>query len=180
MNPDQIIEYWYTERVKKHWFSSTPELDSEIRSHYEPLWRSAASGELDEWKQTPEGCLALTIVLDQLPLNMFRHQAVSFQTESQAIEVTLWALDQGFDTRIRHDRLPFLFMPLMHSEKLAHQDLSVKLFAQYHLEDNLRFAQHHREIIRTFGRFPHRNKILGRESTAEELVYLQSEQAFRG
>ncbi|MEL6721779.1 MAG: DUF924 family protein [Pseudomonadota bacterium] len=175
-----MIEYWYSEKMRKHWFSSTPELDNDIRTRYESLWERAASGELDEWKYTPEGCLALVIVLDQLPLNMFRGEAKSFQTEGKAIDITLFALEKGFDEKISHDKLSFLLMPLMHSENLTHQDLSVKLFAKYDLVHNLRFAQHHREIIKRFGRFPHRNKILGRASTVDESDYLQSDNAFKG
>ncbi len=180
IQPQQIIEYWYAEEMRSHWFASTSELDNIIKDRYEMLWEQAAAGQLDAWKHTPEGCLALAIILDQLPLNMFRNQAKSFATERQAIEVTLFALDQGFDKQISRDKLLFLFMPLMHSEQLTDQDLSVTLFAQYDLADNLRFARHHRDIIRRFGRFPHRNAILGRENTAQELAYLQSEEAFTG
>lgn len=180
LNPQQIIEYWYSGKMRKLWFSSTPELDNEIKIRYESLWKSAASSELDDWKDTPEGCLALVIILDQMPLNMFRNQPESFQTEGRAIEITLFAIQNGFDKQISHDKLPFLFMPLMHSEKLADQDLSVTLFAKYNLHDNLRFAQHHRKIIKRFGRFPHRNKILGRVSTEAESEYLASDNAFTG
>ncbi len=179
-NPDQIIAYWYSERIRKHWFSSTPALDHEIKTRYETLLQSAASGKLDEWKDTPEGCLALVIILDQMPLNMFRNQPEGFQTESKAIEITLFAIEKGFDKKISEDKLSFLFMPLMHSEKLADQNLSVTLFAKYNLHNNLKFAQHHREIIKRFGRFPHRNKILGRVSTAAESEYLESDDAFKG
>ncbi|MDX1352947.1 MAG: DUF924 family protein [Thiomicrorhabdus sp.] len=180
MSPIEIIDYWYSEEMKKHWFSSTPELDNEIRELYESLWESAKAGKLDDWKNTPEGCLALTIVLDQMPLNMFRGQAKSFSTERKAIEVTLFALENGLDQKISNDKLPFLFMPLMHSEKLEDQDLSVKLFEKYDLSTNLRFAKHHRELIKRFGRFPHRNHILGRESSKEESEYLVSKDAFKG
>jgi len=180
MNPTLVIDYWYSEEVRKHWFSSTPELDNGIKNNYENLWENAGSGKLDEWKQTAEGCLALAIILDQMPLNMFRNTAKCFKTERKAIEITLFAIDNGFDKKINNDKLPFLIMPLMHSEILADQDLSVKLFEKYNLHSNLRFAQHHREIIRKYSRFPHRNKILGRESTKEELEYLASENSFKG
>ena len=180
MTPEQIIDYWYSEEVRNHWFSSTPGLDNEIKSKYEKLWERAASGELDDWKLTPEGCLALIIILDQMPLNMFRNESKSFETEAKAIELSLFALQNGFDKTINTDQLSFLFMPLMHSEKLEDQDLSVKLFEQYNLEGNLGFAQHHREIIKKFGRFPHRNQIQGRESTKAEIEYLASKDSFKG
>lgn len=180
MKPADIIDYWYSERIKKHWFSSTPKLDNEIRTRFEKVWGQAAAGEYDHWQDTPEGCLALIIILDQFPLNMFRGEARSFQTERKAIEVTKTALDKGFDKRLDHDRLTFLFMPLMHSERLDDQALSVKLFTEYTLSDNLKFAQHHRDLIKKFGRFPHRNRILMRASTEEELEYLSSRLAFKG
>lgn len=166
--------------MQKRWFASTPELDADIRNRYESLWARAAKGELDEWKNSPEGCLALVIILDQFPLNMFRGEAKSFKTEHQAIETTKHALAKGYHKSIPAEELAFLYMPLMHSENLEDQALSVKLFGEAHLESNLRFAEHHRELIRKFGRFPHRNAILGRESTAEEIAYLHSKEAFLG
>ena len=180
MEPIDIISYWYSDKIQKHWFSSTPELDKEIRLKYEQTWISAAAGELDEWKNTPEGCLALILILDQLPLNMFRGESKSFQTERKAIEVALTAINHDFDKKLSNDKLPFLFMPFMHSEKLEEQNLSVKLYKEHNLGNNLRFAQHHREIVKIFGRFPHRNKILGRESTKAENEYLNSKNSFKG
>lgn len=166
--------------MQSQWFSSTPELDAGIRDRFESLWRLAAAGEVDHWKETPEGCLALAIVLDQFPLNMFRGQPISFSTEQQAVAVSKFAIDQRFDQRLPATHLAFLFMPLMHSENLADQDLSVRLFEPAKLEGNLRFAQHHRELIRIYGRFPHRNGILGRQNTPDEIAYLASKEAFLG
>jgi uncharacterized protein (DUF924 family) len=124
--------------------------------------------------------LALAIVLDQLPLNMYRGRPEAFSTEQRAVAVAKQAIAQGFDKQIPKDRLMFLYLPLMHSECLADQDRSVALFAAAGLAENLRFAEHHREIVRRFGRFPHRNAILGRASTPAELDYLASPQAFKG
>lgn len=179
-SPQDVIEFWYSENMRKRWFLSTPELDEEIRDKFEALWRKAAEGELDEWKSSPEGCLALIIVLDQFPLNMFRGEAKSFKTGQKAIEAARYALEKGYDRAIPIEKLTFLYMPLMHSEELEDQELSVKLFEEAHLESNLYFARHHREIIRKFGRFPHRNAILGRENTIEEIEYLKSKDAFLG
>ena len=111
---------------------------------------------------------------------MFRGEVKSFQTEQQAIEVTLKAIDNGFDKGLSEEKLSFLLMSLMHSEKLEEQDLSVKLFKAHSLTDNLNFAEHHRNLIKEFGRFPHRNAILGREDTPEEADYLVSKRAFTG
>lgn len=180
VTPEKIIDYWYSERLRRHWFSSTPELDAEIVNNYEPVWESARNGELDAWKGSPEGCLALVIILDQFPLNMFRGTAKAFSTERMAVEAAMHAIENQFDKQIAKDKLAFLFMPLMHSELLEEQDLSVRLFSESGLTENLKFANHHRELIRKFGRFPHRNKILGRESTEEEIAYLQSANAFKG
>jgi uncharacterized protein (DUF924 family) len=179
-SPDDILEFWYTEPASKHWFNSTPELDELIRSRYQALWQQAKAGDLDEWMQTPEGCLALVIILDQFPLNMFRGRPESFATEQQAVEVAGHALEQGFDKQIPKQQIAFLYMPFMHSESLEDQDRCVALFEAVGLEDNLKFARHHREIVRRFGRFPHRNVILGRQSTEEELRWLESDEAFKG
>jgi len=180
ITPQQIIEFWFSERISKQWFASTPELDNEIREKYEGLWVKAADGALGDWEETPEGCLALSIVLDQFPLNMFRDQPKSFATEQQAVEVVSGAIKRGFDKKIPNERLSFLYMPFMHCEALDKQDQSVALFRASGLDNNIRFAEHHREIVRKYGRFPHRNAILGRESTAEELAYLASDAAFTG
>ncbi|MDP2961728.1 MAG: DUF924 family protein, partial [Sulfurimicrobium sp.] len=173
-------EFWYSEPMASRWFSSSPQLDAEIRASYEQVWRAALEGRLDDWKSSPEGCLALVIVLDQLPLNMFRGEAKSFSTEQQAVEICKLAIARGYDREIAPERLGFLYMPLMHSENLLDQDLSVQMFEQAGLEGNVRFARHHRELIRRFGRFPHRNAVLGRESSREELEYLGSKEAFLG
>tara|TARA_B110000914_G_scaffold218410_1_gene225690 strand:+ start:378 stop:920 length:543 start_codon:yes stop_codon:yes gene_type:complete len=175
-----ILNYWFSEKSQKHWFNSTPEVDAEIKKKFEGLWLMAAAGELDDWQETPEGSLALIIVLDQFPLNMFRGEVKSFQTERKAIEVTLKAINNGFYKQLSEEKLSFLLLPLMHSEKLDEQKLSVKLFKTHNLTDGLSFAEHHRDLIIEFGRFPHRNAILGRESTPEEVEYLASKRAFTG
>lgn len=180
MTPREILDYWFSDRLREHWFAATPELDREIREKFERSWERAAAGELDDWQQSPDACLALIILLDQLPLNMFRGQAKSFQTEAKAIQAALQAIEKGFATQLSKDQLSFLFMPLMHSEQIAHQELSVKLYAQHGLTYNLKFAEHHRDIISKFGRFPHRNAILGRQNTAAETAYLNSKHAFKG
>lgn len=180
ITPQEIIDFWFSDRVKSQWFASTPELDKEVMEKYEAIWEQAASGELDDWGDDPDGCLALVIILDQFPLNMFRGQAKSFKTEDKAVDVARTAVNEGLDQKIEKEKLAFIYMPLMHSEDLTNQDISVKLYKENNLDANIKFAEHHRDIIRKFGRFPHRNGILGRESTAEEIVYLASENAFNG
>lgn len=180
MNPADIINFWFSEEIKKAWFNSTAELDNKIRQDFESVWQRANNSELDNWMQSAEGCLALCIILDQFPLNMFRGEVKSFASAAKAIAVSKHAIEQHFDQQIEKDKLAFLLMPLMHSENLADQELSVQHFTQAGLDNNIRFAQHHRDLIFRFGRFPHRNKILERQSTQEELDYLNSKEAFKG
>ena len=178
--PQQVIAFWFSPEVAPRWFDSTPELDRQIRQRFESLWAQAAASALKHWSETPEGALALCILLDQFPLNMYRGKPASFETEQLAVAVTKAALARGLDEGLPDTHKAFLYMPLMHSESLDDQDLSVSLFERAGLEQNARFARHHRDLIRRFGRFPHRNAILGRTSSPEELEYLSSPQAFQG
>ena len=178
INPSDIIDYWFSEKSKHFWFASTPTIDKEIKSRFEKVWEQASSGDFGSWRETAEGSVALIIILDQFPLNMFRSEAKGFSTEGMAIEVALNAINNGFDEELDNEMLLFLFMPLMHSENLDHQNLQVYLFEKYNF--NLEFSKHHRDLVKKFGRFPHRNEILGRMSTMEELDYLLSDNAFKG
>ncbi len=178
INSKDILDYWFSETSKQFWFASTPKIDIEIKSRYEHVWEQAASGDFDSWQKTADGSVALIIILDQFPLNMFRSEAKSFKTESMAIEVALNAINNGFDEEMNNEKRLFLFMPLMHSESIDHQNLQVYLFEKYNF--NLEFSKHHRHLVKKFGRFPHRNEILGRMSTMEELDYLLSDNAFKG
>lgn len=179
-DPEALLRFWFSAAMRKRWFDSTPEIDAQIRTRFEALWRAGAQGGLSGWETTPHGALALVILLDQLPLNMYRGQARSFATEAAAREVAGRALANGFDRDLSPEQQAFLFMPFMHSENLADQDRSVALFEGAGLDKSLHWARHHRDLIRRFGRFPHRNGILGRTSTEMEQEYLQSEEAFRG
>ena len=179
-SPQSIIKFWFSDEVRPLWFQSTPEFDAELRIRFESLWQAAEQGSLDHWVETPEGALALVIVLDQLPLNIYRGKALSFSAEAKAREVATLAIDTKLDTDLTDEQKAFLYMPFMHSESLVDQDKSVALYEAAGLAENLKFAQHHRDIVRRFGRFPHRNKILGRPSTEEEQAYLQSDEAFHG
>lgn len=178
--PNLIIEYWYSEKVKARWFNSNPEFDQEIKTNYESIWIEALRGEYISWSESAKGCLALAIILDQFPLNMFRGEVKSFSSEALAIKIAKKAIELEFDKIIEKDKVSFLYMPLMHSENIDDQNLSVKLFEEADLTDNLRFAKHHREIVKKYGRFPHRNKILNRKSSVEELEYLSTDEAFKG
>ena len=180
LNPNEIIAFWFSEEVRALYFRSTPEFDQEIRERFYDLWCMAKEHQLDHWMETKEGCLALVILLDQLPLNMFRNQPDGFSTEQRSRDVAHHAIDHGFDQLMTPEQQGFLYMPFMHSESLSDQELSVKLFEYAGLTESLKWAKHHREIVRRFGRFPHRNRILGRTSSEEELAYLNSDEAFLG
>ena len=178
--PKDLLDFWFAAGMEKRWFRATPALDDEIRQRFENTWQAAITHELDHWADDAGGALALVILLDQFPLNMFRGQAKAFASEAHAIEITLAAVERELDKAIPRNRVAFLYMPLMHSENLAHQELSVRLYEAAGLNANARFAHHHCDLIRRFGRFPHRNAILGRQSTSAELDYLASNEAFTG
>lgn len=175
-----LVDFWFSDEASKYWFKSTKAFDRHLLKSYGDSWQAAKQGELDFWGETATGSLALVILLDQIPLNIFRGKAESFATEAQSIVVARAAVDRKFDLELAHKQKAFLYMPFMHSEDLQDQTLALKLFDQPGLEDNLRFAKHHYGIIEQFGRFPHRNEILGRQSSQQEIEYLNSKQAFKG
>ncbi len=170
----EILEFWFSAEVKSKWFNSTPEFDDELRSRYEKTWGLARANSFDHWEQEAQGALALVIILDQFPLNMFRSDARQYSTEEHARRIAGHAVDMGFDQQLAKEQQAFLYLPFMHSESLDDQNYSVELYEKASLQDNLRFAKHHRDVIKRFGRFPHRNEALGRVSTAEENEYLKN------
>ena len=180
ISPISIIEFWYSDKVKSKWFNSSIEFDKELKNNYEGVWEDALRGNFVSWRDSAEGCLALAIILDQFPLNMFRGEVQSFSSEAIAVKVAKHAVENDLDKNIDRDKVSFLYMPLMHSENIDDQNLAVQLFEQAELIENAKFAKHHRDIIKKYGRFPHRNKILDRESSKEEIEYLNSASAFTG
>ena len=175
-----VVAFWFAPTVQPLWFAATPDFDAALRARFLATYRAAATDRLAAWETTAVGALALVIVLDQFPLNMFRGQPESFATEAAARAVADRAIARGFDQALPPEQRQFLYLPFMHGEALADQERSVRLYQQPGLEDSLRFARHHQALIQRFGRFPHRNAILGRGSTAEELAYLASPEAFHG
>jgi uncharacterized protein (DUF924 family) len=175
-----LLDFWFSEAVTERWFRSTPQFDEELRQRYEALVQKALAGELKHWRENPQGALALVILLDQLPLNIYRGQSQSFVGEAMAREVAAWAIDRGWDKQLTDKQKAFLYIPFMHSEDPDDQARSVALYRDAGLNDNLRWAEHHRRIVQRFGRFPHRNAILGRSSTQDELEWLASDEAFHG
>jgi uncharacterized protein (DUF924 family) len=169
--PAEILTFW-REAGRDRWYEKDEEFDAEVRRRYLDLWGAAAAGELSSWEASDEGALALVIVLDQFPRNMFRGEARAFASDAAAREVAGRAIARGADARIEPLLQEFLYLPFMHSEHLADQLRCVELFRSS--EDNLKYAEQHADIIRRFGRFPHRNRVLGRATTPEEQAFLDA------
>jgi uncharacterized protein (DUF924 family) len=170
--PADILKFW-REAGRDRWYKRDDVFDAEVRRRYLSLWRKAAAGELSSWETSDDGALALTIVLDQFPRNMFRDDAQTYATDRQARDVAARAIDRGVE-RIDPVLLEFLYMPFMHSEHLPDQLRCVELFRGTANTENLGYAEQHADIVRRFGRFPHRNRILGRETTPEEQAFLDA------
>ena len=169
-----IIDFWFSERARKHWWSKEEAFDQEIRSRFSGVYRLASEGGLSAWRQTPEGRLAEIIVLDQFPRNMFRGHADAFASDKLARQCTRDAVAAGADKALKPQQRSFLYMPLMHSESRADHEEAVRLYSSHpDLSYNLEFELKHKAIIDRFGRYPHRNKVLGRKSTPEEIEFLQ-------
>ncbi len=147
--------------------------DHAIALRFEPAHFAAARGEHDGWIATAEGALALLILLDQFPRNLFRDSGHAFATDGKALAIAKHAIGEGFDQEVEPDLRPFVYMPLMHSEDLGDQTACVVLFEALGAKTNLDFAKTHRDIIARFGRFPHRNAALGRATTPEEQGFLE-------
>ena len=171
-NPNDVIDFWFDERVKPLWFKKKEEFDRKIKERFIDIYRLAKTGALDGWRNNASDTLALIIVLDQFPRNMFRDTAQAFATDGQAAELTKYAVDRNYQNSLTEEQQTFLYMPLMHSEDKQDQNRCVELFAKLGREDNLKFAIKHQKIIDCFGRFPHRNQILGRKSTQTEQEFL--------
>ena len=169
----EVLDFWFDPSSKAHWFEPTAAFDRAVAARLGDLHRRSANGELDAWRSSAVGCPALCILLDQAPRQLFRGEACAFATDVQALEVAELALAEGFDRALPAEHRVFLYLPLMHSERVADQECCVALFEAEELRDRLCHAVEHADIIRRFGRFPHRNAALGRANTAEEEAYLR-------
>jgi uncharacterized protein (DUF924 family) len=170
----EVLGFWFAPERRKDWFEASEHFDAEVRRVLGPWHDAAASGRLLTWRESAEGALALCILFDQVPRNMFRGTPRAFATDPQARAVAHHAVEHGFDLAFEdQDRRIFVYLPLEHSEEPADQELCVALCRE-RIDDAeyLRYVERHREIIARFGRFPHRNRILGRESTPEEAAFL--------
>jgi uncharacterized protein (DUF924 family) len=182
---EDVLGFWFgpldaqgraDEEHVRRWWRKDPAFDAEVRARFGALHQAVVRGERDQWLATPRGRLAFIIVLDQFSRNMFRDSARAFGADGRAREVAVEGIAGGMDRTLTRQERQFFYMPLMHSERLDDQDRCVELFASANQDGEagtLRFAEQHREIIRRFGRFPHRNMILNRTSTGEELDFLR-------
>jgi uncharacterized protein (DUF924 family) len=176
--PDEVLTFW-REAGPERWFGKDHALDRACRDRFLPTYEAAARGDLNEWELTPDGALAVVLLLDQFPRNMFRGTREAYKTDPVALLVADRAIEKGYDREVEPMFRPFFYLPFMHSESLRHQERSVVLSEALGDEDTLKWARHHHDIIARFGRFPHRNPILGREATPEEAAFLE-ENTFRG
>ena len=170
-HPNDVIGFWRHAGPAK-WFKKVNAFDEAVRLKFEPVHHAAARGEYDAWAASAEGALALLILLDQFPRNLYRGSAHAFATDPKARSIALAAVDKGFDRQVEPIMRNFFYLPFEHSEDLADQDYSVALCAEAGEPDNLKWAGIHREIIARFGRFPHRNASLGRVTTPDEQEFL--------
>lgn len=176
----QVLDFWFAERdgdgqpaYRKAWFERDAAFDAEIARRFAPAVERALAGELDGWATSADGALALVILLDQFPRNLFRGTARAFAGDARALRLAKQAIAQGFDRQLpRYGRM-FLYLPFEHSENLEDQERSVALFATLDDANVAKFAAAHRDIVARFGRFPHRNAALGRQSTPEETEFLK-------
>lgn len=181
--PGAILDFWFSDRARPLWFARDAGFDAEIGRRFAATHEAAMGGRLDDWQGSAEGALALVIVLDQFSRNLHRGSARAFACDARARAVADRALARGFDGRLPAERRGFLYLPFEHSEALADQRRAVALFQalaeaatgpeRAQAQELLDYARLHLAAIERFGRFPHRNEILGRETTAEEAEYLR-------
>ena len=182
-SPSDVLDFWFGRKEDPHygefreeWFRKDEAFDAEVTRRFGSLYERAASGDLDGWRDDPESCLALVICLDQFPRNMFRGDGRTHATDEKALETAKYAIERALDRELAPFQRIFLYLPFMHAEDVHDQRRSVELYEALAAEpggpDVREYAVGHRDIVERFGRFPHRNAILGRETTPEEAEFL--------
>lgn len=176
----EIIHFWFEETPPQLWFQVSEEFDRQVIDRFSGVYDMAKDGLSNGWASDAEGALALCIVLDQFPRHMFRGTPRAYETDAKALLQSKQAIQKGFDQILDPVKRGFLYLPFQHSEDLAEQKRSVELYGKMQHENptGYRYAVRHLEAIERFGRFPHRNEILGRTSTPEELVFLKERDGF--
>ncbi len=192
-----VLDFWFqkldeygsaTPETTERWRMKDPAFDQEIRERFEPLYKAIVAGQKQSWLESPDGLIAYVVVIDQLSRNMYRSTAAMYASDEQCLSVALEAIENGRDKQAIFAHRNFLYMPLMHSEELAIQDRCVELYQAWHDElegaqkaeiaRRIGYAIRHRDVVARFGRYPHRNEILGRPSTPEELEFLKQPDAW--
>ena len=172
--PGEVLEFWFSEQSRPLWFEKNAVFDDEIRSRFGANVSAACIGDLDYWVRAVDSSLALVLLLDQFPRNIHRGTLRAFASDARARDIAGTVVDRGFDRRAPLDRRFFFYLPFEHSEALADQERCVALNRASGDADALKWAELHADIIRRFGRFPHRNAVLGRVSTPQEQEFLDS------
>lgn len=169
---EDVLKFWFEEIEPKMWWKSDGDFDHQIRVRFLPLLEQAAQGELYSWRKLPKGRLAEVIILDQFSRNIYRNTPLAFASDAAALVLAQEAIAAGAHSSLSPVERSFLYMPFMHSESKLIHEWAVSLFRENGLQGNYEFELKHKAIIDRFGRYPHRNKILGRNSSAEELEFL--------
>jgi uncharacterized protein (DUF924 family) len=168
----EILDLWFAHETRAKWFKPDPAFDASLRERFASAAEAAGRDEHDAWLASPEGALALVLLLDQIPRNVWRGTPGAYRFDAKARAVADSAIAAGHDGAVEPDRRMFFYLPFEHSESLADQERAMALFGALGDPDLLEWARRHHEIVARFGRFPHRNAVLGRESTPEELAFL--------
>lgn len=174
----KIIEFWFEELSEEKWFAKDPDLDKRIFEEFGEVYWEVVAGEHADWRSEPLGRLAEILVLDQFSRNIFRGDAQAFAHDPMALALAQEAIRAGDDQKLEPRMRTFCYLPFMHSESLKVHLKALELFENLGNENSLRYEKLHKEIIDRFGRYPHRNEVLGRESTSEELEFLKTHDGF--
>ncbi|QSH39298.1 DUF924 domain-containing protein [Candidatus Kaiserbacteria bacterium] len=175
---DDVLTFWFEDVGEEQWFKKDSKLDATIQERFQDVYEDVLNRETESWKETPEGRLAEIIVLDQFSRNIFRNDARSFSGDALALRLAQDAIAAGDDKKIPKEQRVFFYMPYMHSESPEVHVEALRIFIEYGDESYLGYEVSHKDIIDQFGRYPHRNEVLGRESTLEELEFLKTNSGF--
>lgn len=174
MNSNDVLHFWFEESTPEQWFTRDENFDRKIKQRFSTVLQKARDCELFSWRETAQGRLAEVIVLDQFSRNIYRDQPQSLAQDPLALALAQEAIARGLDQELTLKQRPFLYLPFMHSESLLIHEKAVQLYSQPGLDFQLDYELKHLAILKKFGRYPHRNSILGRTSTNEELEFLKS------
>ena len=172
-NPENVLAFWFKESSPKQWFIKDKTFDDAITARFGDTVTAALAGQLDRWADDASGCLALILLLDQFTRNIYRNTPRAFSGDEMALALSLRCVERGYLDHDNQNYRDFMLMPMMHSEDIETQDQSLPLFAAASNEKTHEYAIKHRDIVARFGRFPHRNAILGRPSSDEEIAFLK-------